>query len=653
MRRPLAAATIAAVLFLQAPPAAAAPSGRVVLVTLDGTRLADWRSPRLPALGAVIRDGAVGLLSTRTASNPTELGALRGEAYRTLGAGRISRIADAGTMFRALRGASRPVNIITTLGAATVLGSGRFGGSRLPDATFPTGERTGMPGAQMFVESALQTERVIVVDLDDSTRVEQIYGVSPGRASWMRLTMTRADAFIAWLRTRLSPDDTLIVASLTPPLERQRARRFLSAVAIAGPSFRPGTLTSATTERAGVVTIADLAPTILRLAGAPIPASMTGRPMRSLPSRSAPGQVVSLERDLIHASALRGPLLRGGVVAASVLTVLALLTVLAGRGVGRPRGLPTTWRGFVETGLVAIVALPLTLFVEPLFGVAGLATTTTAVVATCVGVALVSRAAIGSRAAIPALLGATAVLILADLSTEGWLAARSPLSYLIAEGARFHGIGNEAMGVVIGSVLLAAAAVLDRRLTARRAAVAVAALVVVAGMMAAPNVGSKFGSVPAAVPAFAIFAVLAAGRRFTVRALLGVAIVTVLAGGLAFAAHALVDGGGTHVARAAGEGGGEVFGRKAGAAGRLLALSYWIGGLAGCGASVALLAWRRRTLIGRGLWGRPATRAALICCAVAAAGAAAANDAGVIAAAWVALLVAGSFFSAFLVPADP
>lgn len=625
-----------------------------MLVTLDGTRLADWRSPRLPALAGVMRDGAVGLLSTRTATNPAEPGALRREAYRTLGGGRISRTADPRTMFRSLQRASRTF-VITTLGAASALGSGRIATVRRPDATSPTGARTDTPRAQVLVETALQTERIVVVDLDDATRVELIHGRDPSRrGAWMRLAMTRADAVIGWLRARLSPDDTLIVASLTPPLERQRARRFLSAVAVVGPGFRPGVLTSPTTERDGVVTIADLAPTMLRIIGAPIPEAMTGRPMRSAPGGRATGEVASLERDLVHASGVRGPLLRGGVIAASVLTVLSLLTVLAGRGRGgRPRGVPTRWRALLETGLVAIVALPLTLFVEPLFGVAGSTVTAIAVATTCGGVALVSRAAVGSRAAIPVLLGATVVLVLTDLALGGPLAARSPLSYLITEGARFHGIGNEVMGVVTGSALLVAAALVDRRLTARRVWGAVAALAVVAAMMAAPNAGAKLGSVPAAVPAFALFAVVAAGHRITFRALLGVAIVTVLAGGLAFVAHALLDGGtGSHVARAAGEGGGEIFGRKAGAAGRLLALSYWLGGLVGCGGSVALLAWRRRTLLGRGLWGRPAIRGALICCAVAAAGAIAANDAGLIAAAWVALLVAGSVFSALLVPAD-
>ncbi|MFY9587464.1 MAG: hypothetical protein WAT66_08420, partial [Actinomycetota bacterium] len=111
---------------------------------------------------------------------------------------------------------------------------------------------------------------------------------------------------------------------------------------------------------------------------------------------------------------------------------------------------------------------------------------------------------------------------------------------------------------------------------------------------------------------------------------------------------------GTHVAHTVtGGGGGEILGRKAGAAGRLLAFSYWMGAILACGGSLALIAWRRPSLLGRGLWGRPAMRRALVCAAVAAAGCLGANDAGVTAAAWIAVFAAVSVFSPLLSSGDP
>jgi hypothetical protein len=107
------------------------------------------------------------------------------------------------------------------------------------------------------------------------------------------------------------------------------------------------------------------------------------------------------------------------------------------------------------------------------------------------------------------------------------------------------------------------------------------------------------------------------------------------------------------VSNAVGGGAGEILGRKARAAARLLALSYWMAAILAVGGSLALLAWRRPGLLGRGLWGRPTARRALACCAVAAAGSVAANDAGVTAAAWLSLYAAASVFSVLLVATEP
>jgi hypothetical protein len=199
--------------------------------------------------------------------------------------------------------------------------------------------------------------------------------------------------------------------------------------------------------------------------------------------------------------------------------------------------------------------------------------------------------------------------------------------------------------------LLASGALLDARLTPRRVRLVGVVLAFLIAVMIAPQLGAKFGAVPAAVPAFALFAYLATGRRFGLRAAIGIAIVTVLSAGIVVAADLLRDSG-THVAGAVGGGGGEILGRKAGAAGRLLALSYWMSAITACGGALGLIAWRRPSLLGRGLWGRPATRRALVCAGVAVAGSIGANDAGVTAAAWIAVLAAASVFSRLLVPGD-
>ena len=657
MRRLPAAASLLAILVVQAPPARAAPPGRVVVVTVDGTGLADWKRTGLPAFGALLDRGALGLLSTRTAKTETAVPGMRREAYRTLGAGRVGSTSDPTTLIRALQNAGLAANVI----ASSIAGASSLSQTSVPlpersDGAFPGSVRTDYPALRTIVTSALTTSQVIVVDTGDPARVEQALGDDArAREHWMGLSLTRADEFLSWLRDQLTTDDLLVVASLTPTRERQHARRYLSAIAMTGAGVPPGLVTTRTTGRDGVATIADLAPTILDGVGIAAPGAMTGRPLRVARDDRAAERVARLESGFIHASIVRGPLLRASIWIAGALAVLSLLTVLSGRGLaGRERGLPATWRAFLETGLLAVATVPFVLLLEPLFRTGSLTATASAVGGAALALALAMRAAFGSRAAFAAVCAATAVVVVADLAAGGSLAARSPLSYLIAEGARFHGIGNEVMGVLIGSVLLGGAALLDRGRGGIRRDLVLASSIVAVVVMAAPNLGAKFGSIPAAVPALALFGLYAVGIRLGPRSVVAVGLVTVLAADIAIVADALRNPEvQSHVGRAVGGGGGEILGRKVGAAGRLLALSFWAVGTVMCGGSAAVLAWRRPALVGRGLWGGPAVRRALLCCAVAGVAAIATNDAGVTAAAWIGVLAACGFFTRLLVPSDP
>ncbi len=642
------------------------PARRVVLVTLDGTRLADWRDPRLTNLDALLREGAVALLSTRTATVEIEPVAMREAAYRTLGSGAFADEPDPTLLADTL---ARPVSRLAVLGsavgtdtvdrAATLVGTEQTSLlAARPDAAFPTGMRTDYPALARATAEALDVEHVVVIDTGDTARVERALGHDPNaRGPWMDLTLKEADAFLGGLRASLAPDDLLIVASLTAPLERQRSRRFLTAVVAVGAGVRPGTLTSSTTRIHGVVSLLDLAPTILdamRITG-DLP-SMTGRPVSVVPQPRAPTRLASLEHDYIHAAVVRSVLVRSTLLTAMALVAIAFLIIVTERGTPTSgRDLPLTGRGLLQTGLLVTASMPLALLVEPVLGVDSRWGAAVATFGLAAALALASRTLLGARAAFAAILGFTSALALGDLALGGGLAARSPLSFLVAEGVRFHGIGNETMGVVIASSLIAVAWALDRRSGSRMVAAGALGLAAAAAVMASPWAGAKFGSVPASVPAFGVMLVLATSGRLTLRRTLLILIVTVLAAGLAAVADSLRDPAAqSHVGRAIGEPGGtgDIIGRKLGAAGRLLAASIWMGALAVFGGFSAVMVWRRADLLGRALWGSPATRAALIACGVAAVAAVATNDAGVTAAGWIGLLAAGCLSSHLLAPDD-
>lgn len=642
--RPLLVAIGSAVLIVApaaTPVRAREATGKAVVVTIDGTTLAEWDSPSLPSLGALLRSGAVGIMSTRTDSEETDAVRIREAAYRTLGGGARGGARSAGDLAAALQSAGIRI--------AAIL-------AERPDPTFPTGSRTDYAALQRAVTAGLRDAGVLIVDTADTARVERVFG--PDQASrrrWIGLALSRADAFLGWLREQLGPGDLLIVASVTAPVARLEQRWFLAPVLAFGAGERPGILTSPTTRRAGIVSLTDLAPTILERLGVPPPRTMTGRPIDVVPAEDAPSRLRAREEEILHAAAVRSPLLRGTLGAAIALVVLSLLTVVSGRGRPPPRGrLPRGWRGLLQAALLALSAAPLALLLEPLSRARSTGTSVAFVAGLGVALALIARATIGAHRGLGVILGSTLFVGLFDLVSGGPLAHRSPLSFLVAEGVRFHGIGNEWMGVLIGCALFAGVWTLDRSPSPARALRPVAAsLALTAGLMAAPPVGAKLGATLTALPAFGVFALRAAGRRLDRTAVLALAIATVLATDLVVAWDALRSPETqSHIARAVGDPAGGIAGRKLGAALGLLALSIWAQALIVCVGAVLLLAWRRRLLVGRAFWGRPALRAALAAAGVGAAGSIAFNDAGVIAAALIAMLGAAQFFTVLLAPEE-
>ena len=567
-----------AAFLVTAPPAhATAPAQpRVVVVTLNGTRLADWSDPGLPAIGSVLRRSAIGLLSTRTAKRATTFAAAVVEGYRALGSGAFSDAGDPSTLESTLRREGIASSVI-----------GRSGGAdQIRDDT----------------RAALGSSRVVLVRLDGTMKV--------------------ADDFVGWLTPQLTPDDRLILASVAPPQERLVRNRFLSVIAMTG---RTGLLTSTTTRREGVVTLADIAPTILDAFDVTIPTSMTGDVMRVKPDSSPLESAVDLDRAFIHAATVRKPLLKTAVFTLSGLVVIGAL--LASRSSRRLAG----------TLCAAVFALPLAIFLEPVYRASSLAGT----IAIVFGVGLAAGAVLerlAGRHAVRWLSAATVVAILGDVVLGGGLAGRSPLSYSIAEGARFHGMGNDAMGLVIVAAIVLATLRLDRERSPEPDLPVVGFLVVVLALMAGPGLGNKFGAVPAAVPAFGLVALFALRSRLRVESLLVIAIVTVLAVGLVVVADLLRSG--SHISNLFGSGAGEIIARKIRAAGRLFAFSYWMGGIVISAAAIAVMIGRTSSRARTMLDQEPAVRRGLIACAAGAVAAMLTNDAGVTAAFWIVALAA-------------
>lgn len=377
------------------------------------------------------------------------------------------------------------------------------------DAGEPFGIRADVGAVITATLTALDEASVVVVDPGDTTRAVTYASLSSPEASEAaRLrALQRADDLVARLLPLLDERTLVLVAGMTPPTREWQ----LTPLVAAGAGVAPGTLHSPSTKRQGVVTLTDVAPTILAALGVPIPDDLIGSPLRH---RADAVDLDTLQR----ADELAGS--REGVyypMALTFIVVQALLYIVAvvvlARGPGRQ------WAPALRFGALTFAAWPLATFVERAIpGIEHLGDGRQALVwVLAAGVAaLAGRARRHPLAPLSWVCGLTVALLVLDVATGARLQLSSVLGYSPHTAARYVGFGNTAFAVLAACAVVVAALHVQFAPRRREALLAVGglfAIVVVAD--AWPTLGSDVGGVLTLVPVFGLMLLVMSGRRVT------------------------------------------------------------------------------------------------------------------------------------------
>jgi hypothetical protein len=390
----------------------------------------------------------------------------------------------------------------------------------------------------------------------------------------------RADAlralnlFLVGLRQRAGRQTRLFLLSPAPAASTERLDR-LAPILLWGVGIRPGTLTSASTRRAGLVLNTDFLASVAAIFRRPLPTGATGRPIEIAATAPPSPETLRAQHDTFLVSARQQNAL-GGLPTVQMLLVFTGLTAILLR----------KFPHLVAATAIAIAALPLGMLLLPplapesVFGAAALLA---AFVLLLAGAAY--RFPARADRLFFALCALLSVAVLADLFTGSHLLRQAWMSYSIMEGARFYGIGNEYMGAVIGAALCLAG--WEMRLRGWRPIACTGLFLLLLGAMGAPPFGAKVGAIPSAGIAFGVLSLV--WKRGSLRA--RDVIVLLIAAGLLLGAFVWLDlrnaaAQQTHLARAfAGAGGDTLFGiarRKLSLEGYLLLHSPWSATLAAC-----------------------------------------------------------------------
>jgi hypothetical protein len=362
-------------------------------------------------------------------------------------------------------------------------------------------------------------------DLDRAAEFAPLATAAVGEAARARALRT-TDDLLAAIVSRLPDEALLVVVSVVPPTDEWH----LTPTVLHGTGVPMGYLHSPSTRRAGVVSLTDLAPTVLAAVDVAVPEGMVGRPLRFRPGRADVDRFRTLDRDAAYREGIYLPLTLTYIILQALLYLLAIVAFgrLGGAGrAGRP----------LRAMVLGIAAYPVATFLfRAIPDVADLGALGI-VVLVGVDVAIVAVSGRARRHPLSPLawiLASTVVVLALDVATGARLQTSSLLGYSLHTAARFTGLGNTAFATLAATTVLLGAIHVGYSPRPREAVLSVACLfafvVVIDG---APSLGSDVGGILTLVPVFGLTLLVLAGRRVSGRALVVAGVVTVVALALA------------------------------------------------------------------------------------------------------------------------
>ncbi|MEG6617600.1 hypothetical protein V6C27_14465 [Peptococcaceae bacterium 1198_IL3148] len=398
----------------------------------------------------------------------------------------------------------------------------------ISDPQFPGGKHTDYEKLIKEVKTALNDHQFVVVQLGDTERLYQLKNdIFPEvYKKYFQQSIQRADSFLNELTNSMNNNDMLIFLSPTPDETLVAERKRLTPVIIwekgninAGPSI----LESGTTKHPGIVMSTDIAATILNYFDLPISSKITGRPIYTVPAEYNPVEFLQDKQDQLAVTYdARTPLQQGYVAFQIVILAVSLYMIFISK-----KG-----ANLLKPAILFVVSVPLTYLLLPLLPnpsvpIVAFELILFAAVITII-VTMVGRGNFMNSFALLATL--TAAMLIIDILLGQPLQKQSILSYDPMVGARFYGIGNEYMGVLNGSLIMATAFAVNKFEGHRKTAIIISGIIfaITIHCMAAPNLGTNVGGTIAASSAFLVTFLLFTGVKFRPKVIVGIIIAVVL-----------------------------------------------------------------------------------------------------------------------------
>jgi len=286
---------------------------------------------------------------------------------------------------------------------------------------------------------------LLAVELGDTSRAEEFgVNVSAERLAEHRQTaLEESDAFIGRLLKRIDMQNDLVMVIVpVGPTHELRANNRLTPIILNGKGIGRGWATSASTRRDGIVTNLDISATILNFFDVVPLHGQGGEAIRTGSAGLGLNELKDLNRRLLNLFNQRRSLIRGHVFLQILALFAATYMILFNK----------KHLNKIKNLLVFIMIIPLSYMLVTPFFQNNIWINAPLIIAINMLITLIVLFSFKSvLSGIAAVCIAVTVVILIDQWLGGNLIKWSPMGYDVISGARFYGIGNEYMGVLIGA----------------------------------------------------------------------------------------------------------------------------------------------------------------------------------------------------------
>lgn len=291
---------------------------------------------------------------------------------------------------------------------------------------------------------------MLFIDYGDATRIQKLNQLATDSVIKEQKfkAIERADSFLGMLFKKVDLEKTLfMIISPNPSREMANKGNFaLTPIIMSSIDTSKGLLTSNTTHQEGLVTNFDFGPTLLNYFGINETKSFIGEPMQILSNENPTQVLLSNEAQYLYLRKYRSVFHWTFIIIVGIALIGFYLPKFT-----KWKGLSTKFLNYLST---TVITIPLTMMTVSLFGYKSIILDILYVFGGAFIIAYILNKIFSQNLMIVTVLGlATSVFILVDIYLMNKLMIISPLGSDAIAGGRFYGIGNDYMGILLGSTL--------------------------------------------------------------------------------------------------------------------------------------------------------------------------------------------------------